>query len=176
MQDSRHDEDNHIKNYSGEEAVKKLKEIAEEARTCMFATFDNPQPLNARPMALQTVDPDGTMHFLSADSSLKNEEIEKVPFVQLFFANTGSSEYLSVYGRAVISKDRAKIKELWNAWIKTWFQEGPDDPEVTLISVTPLQVEYWDTKHNRVVQYLKIAASMVTGKTMDDGVEGELKV
>lgn len=176
MQDPRHDEKDHIRDYSGPEAIAKLKEMAEGARTCMFTTFSSTQPLPTRPMALQVVDPDGTMHFLSAASSNKNEELQQNPFVQLFFANTGSSEYLSVYGKVVVSQDREKIKELWNAWIKTWFQEGPMDPDVTLISVTPLQCEYWDTKHNRLVQYLKIAASMVSGKTMDDGVEGELNI
>ena len=60
--------------------------------------------------------------------------------------------------------------------MKAWFQDGPEDPKVSLISVTPESSQYWDTKHNKLVSILKIAASVVTGKTMDDGVEGELKV
>lgn len=176
MQNSRHDEPGHIKNYEGREAIEKLKEIAEGARTCMFITFTKNRPLPGRPMALQVVESDGTLQFFSAASSDKNREIEADPSVQLFFANTGSSEYLSVYGKAVISKDRAKIKELWSQWAKAWFQDGPDDPDLTLISVTPESSEYWDTKHNRMVSLLKVAASLVTGQTMDDGVEGKLKI
>ena len=41
---------------------------------------------------------------------------------------------------------------------------------------TPTKCECWDTKHNKILQLLKIATSMVTGKTMDDSVEGELKL
>ena len=176
MQDPKHDEEGHIKNYEGAEAVKKLKDLAESARICMFTTYTDTRPMPSRPMALQGVDDDGTLYFFSAESSGKNREVEEVPDVQLFFANNGSSEYLSIYGKATISDDREKIKELWSVWAKTWFQGGAEDPDLTLISVKPEACEYWDTKHNKAVQLLKIAASIVTGKTMDDSVEGKLNI
>lgn len=176
MQDSRHDEKDHIKNYSGPEAIEKLKELAEGARICMFSTFTSHHPMPSRPMALQSVDTDGTLHFFSAASSDKNRELKTDPFVQLFFANNGSSEYLNVYGKAVISTNREKIKELWSVWAKTWFQGGAEDPDLTLISVAPQSCEYWDTKHNKMVALVKMAASIVSGKTMDDAVEGKLKI
>lgn len=176
MQDPKHDEPGHIRNYEGREAIEKLKELAEDARICMFVTYMGTEPLPNRPMALQEVDDDGSLYFFSAASSGKNFQIANDSSVQLFFANNSSSEYLSVYGKASISQDRVKIKELWNSWAKTWFQNGPDDPDLTLIRVHPVRCEYWDTKNNKAVQMLKIAASMVTGKTMDDSVEGELKV
>ena len=176
MEHNFHDEKDNIKNYSGIEAVEKLKELAEGARICMFTTFTTERPMPSRPMALQTVDPDGTLQFFSATNSHKNQQVEADPEVQLLFANSGSSEYLNIYGRATISQDRKKIKELWSPIAKTWFQDGPGDPQLSLISVKPESCEYWDTKHNKVVAYLKIAASIVTGKTMDDGVEGKLNV
>jgi hypothetical protein len=33
---------------------------------------------------------------------------------------------------------------------------------------------WWDTKHNRMVQLAKIAIGAITGKTMDDGIMGQL--
>ncbi|MDQ3016142.1 MAG: pyridoxamine 5'-phosphate oxidase family protein [Bacteroidota bacterium] len=176
MQDSRLDEKDHIQNYTGVEAVKKLKEMAEDARMCFFTTFSDTRPLPSRPMALQGVDEDGTLNFFSAKSSNKNYELHENPAVQLYFANGGSSEYLSVYGKATISQDMAKINELWTAWAKAWFQGGPEDPELTLIQVKPEVSEYWDTKVNKVVSLIKIAASIVTGKVNDDGVEGKLNI
>lgn len=176
MQDPKHDEKDHIKNYSGEDAVKKLKELAEKARTCMFVTLTETRPLPARPMALQGIDDNGILYFFSTATSNKNYEIQNDPHVQLFFENNGHSEYLSVYGKAVISRDRDKIGQLWTPMAKAWFHDGPDDPDLTLISVTPEDCSYWDTKHNRMVALLKIAVSMATGKTMDDGVEGKLEV
>ena len=176
MQDSRQDEKDHIQNYTGPEAIKKLKEMAEDARMCFFTTFSTARPLPTRPMALQGVDEDGTLNFFSATSSNKNYELHENPEVQLHFCNMGSSEYLSIYGKATVSQDRAKIKELWTDWAKAWFQGGADDPELTLIRVKPEVSEYWDTKVNKVVSLIKIAASIVTGKVNDDGVEGKLMI
>ena len=175
MQDQRHDEDNHIQDLSGAEAIEKMKKLAEDARTCLFTTMTDSRPLPTRPMALQTVEADGSFYFFSAASSNKNDQLQEDSNVQLLFSNNGSSEYLSVYGTASISQDRAKIKELWNEFAKIWFQDGPDDPDLTLIRVQPQQARYWDTKHNKMVQWAKMAASMVSGKTMDDGVEGTLR-
>ena len=174
MQDSRHDEDNHIQNLSGAEAVKKLQELADGV--CMFTTFTDSNPMPSRPMALQGVEDDGAIYFFSAESSNKNKEIAADPGVQLFFCKEGSSEYLSIYGKATVSRDRTRIDKYWNAFIKVWFQGGKDDPDLTVVRVDPQDVRYWDTKNNRAVSFLKMATSLVTGKTMDDGIEGELKV
>lgn len=174
MQDSRHDEANHIQNLTGAEALKKLQDLAQGI--CMFTTFTNRRPAPSRPMALQGVDEEGALYFFSAASSDKNKELAADPAVQLFFCKEGPSEYLSIYGRATVSQDREAIEKYWNAFVKTWFQGGKDDPDLTVIRVQPETTHYWDTKHNRMVALLKIAASLVTGKTMDDGVEGELKL
>jgi hypothetical protein len=42
--------------------------------------------------------------------------------------------------------------------------------------VKPVDAYYWDTKNNKLVSLLKIGAAIVTGKSMDDGIEGELEV
>jgi hypothetical protein len=55
-------------------------------------------------------------------------------------------------------------------------QEGKDDPELTLIKVEPVHTYYWDTKHGKMVAFAKMLASVVTGKTIDDSIEGKLKV
>ncbi len=96
--------------------------------------------------------------------------------MQLFFCKEGASEYLSLYGTATVSQDRQKIEEYWTPFAKIWFQGGKEDPDLTVIRVQPESCRYWDTKNNRAVSFIKMAASLVTGKTMDDGVEGELKV
>ena len=55
-------------------------------------------------------------------------------------------------------------------------QGGKDDPNITLIKVIPSEGYYWDTKHGTAVAFLKMAASVVIGKTMDDSVEGSLDI
>jgi general stress protein 26 len=163
-----------VKDLHQKEAIEKLKEIVEAANTCLFTTKLEQVPLQTRPMSTQEVDNEGCLWFFSDEESHKNMEINQDDRVQLFYANPKGYEFLSIYGEAEILTDRAKIEELWSPMVKTWFQEGKDDPNLSIIKVTPLDAYYWDTKHNKMVSLLKIAASLVSGKTMDDGVEGKL--
>jgi general stress protein 26 len=164
------------KNLVSSDALKKLKELATSADICMFTTSLDKLPLSSRPMSTAEVDDEGYIWFLSKKSSDKNREIENDSRVQLFYASKGSAEFLSVYGTATIIINREKTKEIWTPIAKAWFTEGIDDPEVSLIRVTPLDSYYWDTKNNKLVYLLKAAASMAMGKTVDDGVQGKLSV
>ena len=165
-----------VKDLTHKEGVEKMRELAESAKICHFVTALSQTPLNSRPMATQEVDDEGNFWFLSKESSNKNHEIEEDPEVQLFFSNHSSSEYLTVFGYAERITDRKKLEELWNPMAKAWFTEGKDDPEISIIRVRPADAYYWDTKSNKVVSLVKIATAAVTGKTMDDGIEGQIKV
>lgn len=165
-----------IENLTQNKAIDKIQKLVKAADIGMFTTALTTLPLNSRPMATQDVDDEGNLWFFSEKDSTKNADIKKDDRVQVFYASKGSSEYLSVYGTAEILTDRQKIKDMWTPIAKAWFTEGEDDPSITLIKVTPVDVYYWDTKNNKLVSLIKIATSVVTGKTMDDGVEGTLKV
>ena len=164
------------RNLNSQEGIDKLKQIAKDADVCMFATNLSGIPISARPMSTRDVDDDGTIYFFSRDSSNKNNEITADERVQLFYSNNSSYEYLSVFGTASIVKDEALAKELWTHWSKAWFEQGPDDAELTIIKVVPEYVYYWDTKNNKMVSLLKIAVSAITGKQTDDGVYGNIDV
>ncbi|MGB4773905.1 MAG: pyridoxamine 5'-phosphate oxidase family protein, partial [Daejeonella sp.] len=86
------------------------------------------------------------------------------------------SDFLSVYGPAIISDDKEKIKELWEPVLKDWFTEGIDDPRISVIKVEPVKGYYWDTKHGAAVAFVKRIAGAIIGKTMDDSIEGKLTV
>ncbi len=168
------EEKNH-EDLQGTEAGKKIKELAEAAQSCFFCTnIISGSPVNTRPMAIQKVDEDGTFWFLSAKDSHKNAEIKKDAHVQLFSQGSAHSDFLSIYGTATISTDKAKIKELWEPLYKTWFTEGEDDPRITVIKVEIEKGYYWDTKHGSAVSFMKTVAGAIMGKTLDDSIEGNL--
>lgn len=167
-------EKNH-EDLSGDKAGKKIKELASKNATCFFCTgIANGKPISARPMSAQKIDDDGNFWFLSASDSHKNAEIEKDNKVQLFFQGSAHSDFLSIYGTATISTDKALIKELWEPLIKTWFTEGVDDPRITVIKVDTQEGYYWDNKHGNAIAFVKMAAGALTGKTLDDSIEGRL--
>jgi general stress protein 26 len=162
-------------NLMGGEASKKIKELAEEARTCLMITSLDKRPMMVRPMAIQKVDESGRIYFLSAKDSEKNIELQLSNEMHLTFSNNSSSEYLSLYGTAEVYRDQKQIDEMYSAFANTWFN-GKDDPNITIIRFSPESGHYWDTKHGKVVQLAGILYGAVTGKKTDDVLEGNLEL
>ncbi|HET9621556.1 MAG TPA: pyridoxamine 5'-phosphate oxidase family protein [Kofleriaceae bacterium] len=162
---------------TGDAALGKLRELVKQAETCFLCTaITAGRSLSTRPMSVREVDDQGRLWFLSASDSRQNRDIARDAGVQLLFQGSPHSDFLSVYGRAAISTDRARIEQLWQPILKTWFTEGLDDPRITILTVTPSEAYYWDTKHNRAVMLAKMLIGAIAGKTLDDSIEGTLKV
>ncbi|TKC06285.1 pyridoxamine 5'-phosphate oxidase family protein [Pedobacter frigoris] len=169
--------DEHIVTLEGEEALKKLKHIATSAENCFFCTnIKTGLPLSVRPMSVLQVDDEGNLWFMSMNDSTKNKELESDPFTHLFFQENKNSGFLNINGITEVSTDQKKIDELWNPLLKVWFQDGKEDEHISLLKVIPTNVYYWDTKHGEMIAFVKMAASIITGKTMDDSVEGKLEI
>jgi len=168
-------ENNH-QDLQGKEALQKIKELAEKADICFFCTnISTNTPFSTRPMSIQEVNDEG-LWFLSASDSTLNKEIANDPSVQLLFQGSTYSDFLNIHGTASISKDKQKVKQFWKPLFKTWFTEGIDDPRITVINVRPDKGYYWDTKHNMVIGFLKRAAGAIVGKTLDDSIEGNIRM
>lgn len=165
-----------IKDLLHTEAIKKLKELAEDINICMFCTKTEKIPFQTRPMGTQKVDDEGKLWFLSAADSNKNDEIKQDDDVQLLYAKASDAHFLSVTGKASVTRDKKKIDELWNKWAEAWFKGGKDDPRLTAICVDPSDAYYWDTKNGKMITLFKIAVSAFSEKKMDGGVEGKIKL
>lgn len=163
-----------IKNLSNNEAIEKLKELA-NGKICLLCTYEANE-IVSRPMGTQGVDEDGSIWFFSSRGSVKNLQIKKYNKVYLMYADPGKSNYLSLNGHAEIVNNQAKIEELWNPLAKAWFEKGKDDPDITLLKVTPDEGHYWDTKNGKLISMLKIVTAALTGNHMDGGIEGNIKV
>jgi len=164
-----------IENLFEEKAIEKLQKLIEDTKTCLFCTDLTSLPINTRPMASTKVDDLGNLWFISSSQSNKNFEIKADNRVQLFYTNTSESEFLSIYGNAQIFKDKVIIEKLWSPIAKAWFDEGKNDPNVSVICVKPSDVHYWDNKNGKIISLLKIATQAATGIKMNVGREGDLK-
>ena len=174
---NRQQEEENRKDISNMEAIDKIRELIDEAKTCFFCTRASLSgPLSTRPMSVQQVDEEGVIWFLSANDSHKNAEIKVDPTVQMFFQGSDHSDFLTLTGTASITTNKAKIQALWQPILKTWFTEGVDDPRITVIAVTPENGYYWDNKNGNMIAYIKQLAGAAMGKTMDDSIEGERRL
>lgn len=166
-------EHNH-EDLSGAAAIKKMTELIHEAKTGFFCTTGRDGRLDARPMNVLEVDKQGNLWFLSAADSHKNEELQDNPQVRMFFQGAPHAEFLHLEGVATVSRDQARIKELWNFVLKTWFTEGQDDPRITVIKLVPTHAYYWDNKHGAAIAGVKMLIGAAIGKTLDDSIEGNI--
>ncbi|MBF0596022.1 pyridoxamine 5'-phosphate oxidase family protein [Faecalibacter rhinopitheci] len=162
-------------NLAGNTAIEKIKTIAENAGTCFFST-NLKTNTNSRPMALQEVDDNGNLWFLSDVTSEKNKDILQDPDVELYFMNNSKYEYVFIKGKASVSQDKVLIDKYWSNFANAWF-DGKDDPNVSVIKVTPNDGYYYETKENKLVAMSKMLFAAATGSKIEDGgVEGSLEL
>jgi general stress protein 26 len=141
-------------------------EMMEKIGFCMFTSMDG-EELRSRPMAAYVERDENRILFLTDAESHKDEEIAARPNVNLAFADAGSHSYVSVTGRAAISNDRAKIRDIFNVPAKAWW-DSPEDPSIRLLVVTPHDAQYWDNP-GKIRSYIKMAAAAVSNSRPDMG-------
>ncbi|MBK9155018.1 MAG: pyridoxamine 5'-phosphate oxidase family protein [Chloracidobacterium sp.] len=161
--------------HNREEAVEKIKELTEDIDFCMLTTSDG-GVLRSRPMSTQQTDFDGDLWFFTSEDTHKIEEIEKDNRVAAAYSDPGKNTFVSISGRAAISKDRAKMEELWSPVLKAWFPDGLDDPKLCLLKVVAEQAEYWEGSSSTLVQLFGMVKAIATGQEADYGENKKLKL
>lgn len=158
------------------EGLEKLRELVKDIQIAMLVTADDEGNLRSRPMAMQQIEFDGDLWFMTSEETPKVDEVRGEHHVNVSLANPGKQDYVSLSGTAEIVTDRAKIEELWNPFYKAWFPEGKDDPNIRLIKVSVNQAEYWDAPSSRMVLLYKMAKQAITGKPVDMGEHEKLEL
>ena len=167
------------KNLQSDDALSKFKELVEDIRVCMFITNnkdelyvlnrDNGQPLpNAEVQLWQQ-----TYNYTNRNYE---EEIASEGSVHLVYSHPGKESYLDVWGTGEVVNDKQTIKDKWKPIVKAWFPNGVDDPNLALLKIRPGKSYYWDATSGKMVQFIKMAASIATGAKLAEGKEGKLSL
>lgn len=135
--------------------------MLKQFRTALLVTHDEAGRPRARPLAIAKVEEDGTIWFATAVHSPKVLEITKDAAVAVICHRDRDEAWISLSGAAMLSRDRAKIAELWDVGMKAWFT-GPDDPALLLVKVTPMHAEYYDAKKPMVARAFEMVKGIVT--------------
>jgi general stress protein 26 len=146
--------------------VERAWELMKKIGFAMLVTRDGDK-LRARPMSAYLERDENAIYFLTDARRHKDDEIAKNPAVNLSFADSSSLKYVSVTGTAVVSNDRARIKELFSTPAKAWWNSA-DDPNIRVLKITPDDAEFWDSP-GAVISYVKMAAAAISGKRPDIG-------
>jgi general stress protein 26 len=145
--------------------------LIKKAHAALLITHDE-TGMDARPMAAVARQEDGAIYILANKGEDSDRQIHLDQDVVLSFQNGAS--FVVVYGGAVALDDHAKIAEIWNAFDKAWW-DGPDDPRIRLIQVTPDRAEYWESP-GKLVTYADMLVSAATGKRPNTGEHGQVRL
>ncbi|MDB4974767.1 MAG: ral stress protein [Myxococcaceae bacterium] len=144
-------------------AQQNFSELLKKFDTAMLVTHAGKSgAAHARPMAVADTSEDGSIWFITGADTPKIDEIKADSEIVAAFAE--GRRYLSVSGRAEISRDRAHIQRIWKESFRVYFN-GKDDPNIVLLRLNPVEAEYWDNSGSEGIKYaLKFAAAYVTGE------------
>ena len=151
-------------NHAADSQLTDLKEKIKDVKFGMFTTLDPDGKLSSRPMTSQQLDDGGNLWFFTSDVTDFVRHLNEHPHVNVAFSDPDDSLYVSVAGHAELTRDRAKIDELWSPLVAAWFDGGKEDPHLSLIKVHVDSAEYWDTHSSKMTQLYALAKSALTGK------------
>ena len=161
------------KNYFEAAAAMKARKIINDINNCFFITQHSGK---SRPMSTCKFDDDGTIWFFTDIRSEKVSDINNDTEVRLLYADPKKNTYLDIQGEAEIVTDRARMKQFWTAIVKVWFPDGVEDPNLCLLRILPFSAMYWEAESAKMIQAIRIAASVITGENLVEGSEGTLSI
>lgn len=158
---------------SGDEALAKLRELLEHFPIAFMVTMSEGHA-RARPVGVagKTEEFDGTLWFITDRRSRKVEEITGGADTALIFQNDERGTYAHMRGRATVVEDRDRLAALYTTDQRTWFPDGMDDPDMTLVRFDVDDADYWDGHNSMVRKAVAFAKSVVTGRPGRDGDTG----
>jgi general stress protein 26 len=154
----------------------KLYGHIDDIGTAMMTTRREDGHLRSRAMATQKRAAGADLWFVTLDGTDKLRDLQGDPHVNLAYYKDRTREWISVSGVARLSRDRAKIQELYAPDWAAWFpKQGdprhgtPDDPRMVLIGVEIHGAEFLEVNTPQPVVLFELVKGWLTGSTPDIG-------
>lgn len=156
--------------------LNKLYEHIEDIQIAMMTTRRPDGHLQSRAMATQRRAGGADVWFVTREGMPKLRDLENDQHINLSYYKDRTREWVSVSGLATVTRDRAKIHELWAPDWKIWFaEEGDprhgtkDDPRMVLIGVAVHAAMFLEVDKPQPVVLFEIVKGWVTGQEPELG-------
>ena len=120
--------------------------------------------LRARPLDARPDREAGAIFFVTDVRGHKDDEIAARPDVCFVVTVPKDNVYLSITGRATVTRDPRKAAEIWKKTDDVWWTGGPDDPNARVLKIEPVKAELWDGPSSSLVAAFEFAKARVTGE------------
>jgi general stress protein 26 len=151
-------------------------DLVDDIKIAMLTTRRPDGHLESRAMATQKRAAGADLWFVTLEGARKLRDIQSDPHVNLSYYKDRTNEWISVSGIATVSRERAKIHELYAPDWKAWFpEEGdsrhgtPDDPRMVLIGVDVHAAVFLEVNKPRPVVLFEVVKGFLTGDMPDVG-------
>ena len=117
-------------------AIETAQKILEESFVGTMATIQGNKP-HSRYMTF--FNDDFILYTATSKKTEKVSEIKSNPYTHILIGYDGDGfgdAYLEIMGTVDISNDENLKEKLWNEHMEPWF-EGPQDPDLIILKVTP---------------------------------------
>ena len=153
-----------------------LYDLIEGIEMAMFTTRRSNGQLVSRPMATQGRIEGTDLWFVTNVETHKLDELALDPHVNCAYFNNKTREWVSVSGIAHVSRNKARIRQLYKEDWKAWFGDeggdldgGPNDPRLALIMVEAESATYMKVNKPRPVVLFEVLKARVTGNPVEIG-------
>jgi general stress protein 26 len=160
-----------------------LWKLVEGIEIAMLTTRRADGHMVSRPMATQKRAVGADFWFATLEDMPKVREISEEPRVNLSYYKDRTREWVSISGDAEISRDRAKIRELWAPDWKFWFPDeggkkdgSAEDPRIVLIGVRAASAQYMTLEKPQALVLFDVVKAKLTGKTPEFGEVKEIRL
>ena len=154
----------------------KFYEMVDDIEIAMMTTRRPDGHLESRAMASQKRAAGADLWFVSCEETAKLRDIASDPHVNLAYYKDRTREWISVSGIAKMTRDRAKIRELYAADWKIWFSDAGDprhgtaeDPRIVLIGIDIHAAVFLEVDKPQPVVLFEMVKGWVTGSEPELG-------
>lgn len=158
-----------------QDALSRVWDIVEKAGVGMLTTRFG-AGLRARPLEPRPDRDEGAIYFVTDVRGRKDDEIEAEPEVCLVVIDHNDKAYLSISGRATLTRDDARAAAIWKSSDTLWWPDGPRDPNVRVLRLVPEKAELWDGPSNAVAAAFEFVKARITGEKPDLGENRKVTV
>lgn len=166
----------HLAGMPTSKKIDELYDLIRGIETAMFTTRRPNGQLVSRPMATQDRIEGTDLWFVTDADTHKLDDLAIDPHVNLAYYNNRTREWVSVSGVAHLSKNRNRIRQLYEEDWKAWFGDeggdrdgGPNDPRIALIMVEAEIATYMKVNKPRPVVLFEVLKGKLTGSRVELG-------
>jgi general stress protein 26 len=156
--------------------IDELYDLITGIETAMFTTRRPTGQLVSRPMATQDRIEGADLWFVTNAETHKLDDLTLDPHVNCSYYNNRTHEWVSVAGLARVTKNKARIRQLYKEGWKAWFGDeggdrdgGPNDPRIALILVEAELATYMKVNKSRPVILFEVLKGIVTRRGLTVG-------